>query len=273
MLQIFENSQIGMSRHVDTSSTTQNCSNRGKYEDPVVPLERNLHGHPLAGLLWERQFEKLFLEFEWERVPIWRMLFVHRKPQLFFRYMWTILKMAWKKAECGFMWKKLMKHVDLDQPTSFLDDVHLGCTQRECKPNGTMKEKYKEMFESRISASAIEKLPGWEKSHAKTVAWSYDMEGHAQKCVERYCEIANKKTEQLYEVSSLVWNVTKSRKRSLNQNYLMCAHKLSQTVCIWPELVDQTFYRQSTNLQEHSQSGLKLVTDVGQIDFLHSSYT
>ena len=25
-------------------------------EDPVVPLERNLCGHPLAGLLWERQF-------------------------------------------------------------------------------------------------------------------------------------------------------------------------------------------------------------------------
>ena len=24
-------------------------------EDPVVPLERNLYGHPLAGLLWERQ--------------------------------------------------------------------------------------------------------------------------------------------------------------------------------------------------------------------------
>ena len=27
-------------------------------EDPVVPLERNLYGHPLAGLLRERQFEK-----------------------------------------------------------------------------------------------------------------------------------------------------------------------------------------------------------------------
>ena len=27
-------------------------------EDPVVPLERNLYGHPLAGLLWEKQFEK-----------------------------------------------------------------------------------------------------------------------------------------------------------------------------------------------------------------------
>ena len=27
-------------------------------EDLVVLLERNLYGHPLAGLLWERQFEK-----------------------------------------------------------------------------------------------------------------------------------------------------------------------------------------------------------------------
>ena len=28
-------------------------------EDPVVLLERNLYGHPLAGLLWEWQFEKI----------------------------------------------------------------------------------------------------------------------------------------------------------------------------------------------------------------------
>ena len=31
----------------------------------------------------------------------------------------------------------------------------------------------------------------------------YDMEGHARKCVERYCELANKKVEQPYNVSSL----------------------------------------------------------------------
>ena len=50
------------------------------------------------------------------------------------------------------------------------------------------------------SVGATEKLPGWKKPHA-TVAWSYDMEGHAQKCVERKCELANNKTEQLYKVS------------------------------------------------------------------------
>ena len=31
-------------------------------EDPEVPLERNLSGQPLAGLLWERQFEQALSE-------------------------------------------------------------------------------------------------------------------------------------------------------------------------------------------------------------------
>ena len=56
-------------------------------------------------------------------------------------------------------------------------------------------------FQSRFSAGATEKSLGCEKPHAKTVAWSCDMEGHAKKCVERYCELTNKKTEQLDRVS------------------------------------------------------------------------
>ena len=53
-------------------------------EDPVVPLERNLYGHPLAGLLWERQFEKILLKYVWEKVSNWECLFVHREK-------WVIL--------------------------------------------------------------------------------------------------------------------------------------------------------------------------------------
>ena len=37
-------------------------------EDPIVPLERNLYGHLLAGLLCERQFEKILLKYGWEKV-------------------------------------------------------------------------------------------------------------------------------------------------------------------------------------------------------------
>ena len=58
------------------------------------------------------------------------------------------------------------------------------------------------MFQSRVSAGAIEKLHGCEKSHANTIAWFYDMEGHSKKCVERYYEVAKKTVEHLYKVST-----------------------------------------------------------------------
>ena len=58
------------------------------------------------------------------------------------------------------------------------------------------------MFESRISAGAIEKLPSTGKPDANISSWSYDMEGHATKCVERSCELVNKTTQQLYKVAT-----------------------------------------------------------------------
>ena len=51
-------------------------------EDPVVPLERNLYGHPLAGLLWVRQFGKILLKYGWEKVSNWECLFVHRQKRI-----------------------------------------------------------------------------------------------------------------------------------------------------------------------------------------------
>ena len=57
------------------------------------------------------------------------------------------------------------------------------------------------MFASRISAGRTEKLP--YSDNLRISSWSYDMEGHAKKFVERYCELANKKTQQqLYKVST-----------------------------------------------------------------------
>ena len=50
------------------------------------------------------------------------------------------------------------------------------------------------------SAGATEKLPCSE--NLRISSWSYDMEGYAMKCVERYCELANKTTQQLYKVST-----------------------------------------------------------------------
>ena len=86
--------------------------------------------------------------------------------------------------------------------TSFLDHVSLGCTQRECKISKDIVDNYRDLLESRISAGAIEKLPCSEKSEANISSLSYDMEGHTKKCVERYCELANKTTQQLHRVAT-----------------------------------------------------------------------
>ena len=66
-------------------------------EDAVVPLERNLYGPPMAGLLWERQFEKVLLKYGWGKVPNWK----------------CYMKLDGKKQNIRPTWKIIMKDVDL----------------------------------------------------------------------------------------------------------------------------------------------------------------
>ena len=78
-------------------------------------------------------------------------LFVNRDERLFLSVSVDDIKMAGKKQNLDPMWKILMKDVDFGEPTSFLDHVHFGCTQRECKTSKNIVDNYKDMFESRMS--------------------------------------------------------------------------------------------------------------------------
>ena len=98
------------------------------------------------------------------------------------------------------MWKLLNKEVDLGGPTSFLDHENLGCTQRQCE----ISKKYFGQLQNHVR---IANFRGWSReitisSKSSFFSWSCDMEGHAKKCVERYCELANKSTQQLHKVST-----------------------------------------------------------------------
>ena len=84
--------------------------------DPVVLLERNSCGHPVAGWVWERQFEEVVIENS-----ELGCMSVHRKQGLFLSVNVDETQNGWKEAEC-----KSMNIVDL----GFLDHVNLGCTQR-----------------------------------------------------------------------------------------------------------------------------------------------
>ena len=82
------------------------------------------------------------------------------------------------------------------------------------------------------------------------------MEGHAQKCVERHCELANKTTQQLYKVSTpciddhhfkeeeikSVWALSQVCSQIVLENCHKYAPKLFWNAYTWHELDDLIFY-------------------------------
>ena len=123
----------------------------------MVLLERNLYGHPLAASSGKDNLRKFYWDQDGEKYRTGNVHECVENKDYSYRYTWMILKCVEEKQNMSPMWKKLMKNVDLGEPTSFVDHENLGCTQRECKPNETAIDEYRKMFESRISAAASEK--------------------------------------------------------------------------------------------------------------------
>ena len=142
------------------------------------------------------------------------------------------IKNCWKEANLDHMLWKLMKHIDLEEPTSFLDHVYLGCIQPGCTTNDCIVDENKEMFKSRAS----EKLLGWETSHASTIAWSHDMEGDAKKCVRR---------------SGICWRNVKSMHSKLSWDACVCGrlvfwwsvNKFARAITKWTAACDKRLAR------------------------------
>ena len=186
-----------MSRYLDNvDQNTNGPKSWSRMEDPVVPLVLS----SFSRTVMERQIEKVLSEHGWEKVPNWDCNFVNREKGLFLSVCVDDIKLAAEKQNIEPMWKVLMKDVDLGEPTSFLDHVYLGCTQKQCEISKDIVDNYRAMFESRISAERSEKLPHSE--NFRISSWSYDMEGHAKKCVERCCELANRTTQQFLKVAT-----------------------------------------------------------------------
>ena len=110
------------------------------------------------------------------------------------------MKLAGKKQNINPMWKALNKEVDLGEPTSFLDHVYLGCTQRQCEISKDIVDNYRTMFESRISAGGIEKLP-----YLKIFVFLHGLMTWLVMQRSVWNDIVswrNKTTQQLYKVST-----------------------------------------------------------------------
>ena len=67
------------------------------------------------------------------KFQIWNVSSFIVKKGLFLSVYVDESKLVGQKHNIDPMWKVLNKEVDLGDPTSFLDHVYLGCTQRQCE--------------------------------------------------------------------------------------------------------------------------------------------
>ena len=226
-------------------------------EDPVVPLERNLYGHPLAGFLWNRPFEKVLLKYGWEKVSDWECLFVYRVKGLFLSVYADDIKLAGKKQNIHAMWKVLDKEVDLGEPTSFLCHVYLRCTQRHCEIGMEIVDNYRTMFESRISAGVTENY------HARKI-WVSLCGPMTWKVMPRkvWNDVVSWQTRRLnnstkYQLHALATIISKKKNWNPWETCQKYALKLFWNASTWHVLEDPIFYGQWTDSHDQLQKWTK----------------
>ena len=104
------------------------------------------------------------------------------------------VKLAGKTRNIDPMWKvQRKKSIWTSQRHSWT--TYMGCTQRECDTSKDIEDNYRNMFASMTCAGAKGKLFCSGRLGADIFSWFFDMEGNAKKCVERCCELVNKKPQ------------------------------------------------------------------------------
>ena len=132
------------------------------------------------------------------------------------------------------MWKVLNKEVDLEEPTSFLDHVYLGCTKDNAKQAKTLWTITEPCSNSRLSAGGNRKtvIP------SKIIVFLHGL--MIWRVMQRsvwndYCELANKTTQTTLQSNLLHASMTttsKRKKQNLLENCQLPALKLFSNVDI-----------------------------------------
>ena len=111
--------------------------------------------------------------------------------------------------------------------------------------------------------------------NANFIAWSYDIQGHAKKCVEKCCDLANNRAVQMYKVSTL--SIDDHRLRtvemtSVGQLSKVCSHTVLQ--CLYLARIGRWDTLWSVN--KLARAGTKVDQGVrqtlGNVDLVQSSY-
>ena len=109
----------------------QNKDGTCKYRRPYCRLMRNLYGHPLAGLYWEKHCDRAIKACGFKPIQGWECLYYHPTDKMYLSVYVDDFKLAGKKENIPKTWAALKQFLNLDPPTPFHNSVYLGCCQYE----------------------------------------------------------------------------------------------------------------------------------------------
>ena len=110
--QIIEDSQVGMSSHLDSSTTTQMATIMVLYGRPSCSSWAESVWSSFGSTIWERQFEKILFEALLWEFPVGSACSYTVKRDFSYLCMWMTIKLAGKKANIDPMWKVPRKELD-----------------------------------------------------------------------------------------------------------------------------------------------------------------
>ena len=233
-------------------------------EDPVVPLERNLYGHPLAGLIWERHFEKVLSEHGWGKFQIVNAYSLTEKKDCSCLCMWMFflnwLERNRTSTQCGkYSWETLIWENRHHSLTTFIR-VALKENVKQAKilwkitgiclnPESLQEQKQSYPTSENLTQTFPHGLMIWMVMQRN--AWK---------------GVANWRIKQLSSYiksqhHALATTNSRRKKYDLSENCERFAHNLFWHACTWRALVDLIFCGLWTNLLVLSPSGPEHVTN------------
>ena len=207
-----------MSRDMDQVSSTTQTKSWKIIEDPVVPLERNLNGHPLAAFFGKEKVQRCYLKRDGKMYQHENVFTCTRSPDYFCRCMWV-----WKnvgKADHGSQVENSAIEFDFEDPTASIDQARKERQRlipKRFNPKPGCSRGWQRQW--RLTKKIRRKKIFIGKDH---FFCSCDMEGHAETCVVRYCELSKKDVSSLQRVATsciddhrYCWKIMKQRESSL----------------------------------------------------------
>ena len=200
---VVKNSKVWMPRYMDTSSPTQVAQIFVRHRRPSGSSWTKFVRSPACWPLVERHFEEVLLGLVCEKVPNCECLFCSSKTRIVLFGIRGWHQNGWKNRvwlQCGRTWWNLLiltyqHHVSIMYICDSLNvNVNrtktLSVNTRKCSNHEYLPLQLKKYQDGRIFTQKLSRGPTtWKDTRKSTQKGT--------------CELANKKTEQLYTVSTL----------------------------------------------------------------------